>query len=65
VLTWCACVSLAAYEATEWARQKKAQPGSSGSASQPSNYDLFKLASRNLESSYSYNMDIQEKYGIL
>ena len=63
--------SLAAYEATEWARNKKNNTnsdGTSASANGPgeqSNYDLFRLAARNLESSYTHSMDIQEKYGIL
>jgi hypothetical protein len=67
--------SLASYEATEWAkRQRASQVGSNssnsaGSAgagdSQPSNYDLFRLAARNLDSGYSYSLDIQEKYGLI
>lgn len=63
--------SLASYEATEWAkRQRASQQGSSagcagGGDSQPSNYDLFRLAARNLDSGYSYSLDIQEKYGLI
>ena len=61
--------SLAAYEATEWARNKNYN--NNGDSTNPngpgvqSNYDLFKLAARNLESTYTHSMDIQEKYGIL
>jgi hypothetical protein len=65
--------SLASYEATEWAKRQRAnqQGSSTGSASagagdsQPSNYDLFRLAARNLDSGYSYSLDIQEKYGLI
>jgi hypothetical protein len=69
---------LASYEATEWAKRQRAsqqqqEPGNSSNAgggggdsgNQPSNYDLFRLAARNLDSDYSYSLDIQEKYGLL
>lgn len=65
--------SLAAYEATEWAKQQKANSSSgtngNGNASgrnpgEASNYDLFRIAARNMGSTYSHSMDIQERYGI-
>lgn len=66
--------SLAAYEATEWAKQQKANSSSGGGGNNignggrnpgdASNYDLFRMAARNMDSSYSHSMDIQERYGI-
>ena len=32
---------------------------SSSTSTKPSNYDLFRLATRNTESNYSYSLDIQ------
>ena len=56
-------ISLAAYEATEWAKNKNAGNVSTEQGQQ-SNYDLFRLAARNMESTYTHSMDIQEKYNI-
>ena len=73
--------SMAAYEATEWARTQKEKQqqqqnggksgsygggGAGGAAAQAesSNYNLFRLAARNMENSYTHSMDIQEKYNI-
>lgn len=60
------------YEASEWLIQQeenamksgnKVADGSSNSSSaigsMPCNYDLFRLATRNTESNYSYSLDIQ------
>lgn len=61
--------SVASFEAAEWAKthRKRNTAGNEMNEDEgrPSNYDIFRLAARNLDSGMSYSLDIQEKYGLL